>query len=440
METARRLYQAILEHFDRLLLGARPGPLLVMHLRPVWLRTCLGVVRVRRRQYRDGQGRYRYLLDEALGMARYRHATAGIQEKAASLAVRLPFRFSAELLKGMGCAPVSHETLRRWVGQLGDRAMAAMDKAVRTFLATGALPESQDKKVERLFTEHDGVMVALQRESARKAEVKLGIAYEGWQKVGHNRYRTSGKAVFATAGGGGRHWAGMLFKLHERYDLTGLKTVIHGGDGAAWVRAGREWLGGCYQLDRYHLCRALRAALGRDSQSFHQVLDACDEGRVEEALAVLSGLKEKARGEMAKQLDHARRYLEVNRAGLVDYRRHLGESARGLRRTGAIEGNVDKIIAKRFKRQGMSWRLKGLSRLLAARLLYLEGKLPQWLPAATILPPLPENAVRLARRMVNRNLKKSYDQWLQVTLSALNGPASGRPWVETLRALSRIPA
>jgi len=373
-------------------------------------------------------------------MTGYRHATAGLKEKAASLSVRLPFRLSAGLLKGAGCAPVSHETLCRRVGQMGNRAMEALDKAVRTFLTTGELPQSQGKKTERLFTGHDGVMVALHRESARRAEVKPGTAYEGWHKVGRNRYCTSGKTVFTTTGDGGRHRTGLLFRLHQRYDLTGVKTVINGGDGAAWVRDGQEWLGGFYQLDRYHLCRTLRAAIGRDRHSFQRVLDACDEGRVGEVLAVLTALKEKARGEMAKQLDHARRYIEVNRAELVDYRRHLVGSARGMRRTGAIEGNVDKIIAKRLKRQGMSWRRKGLNRLLTVRLPYLEGRLSECLPAGGIMPPLPANTAPRVRQMVNRNLRKSYDRWLKVTLPALQGPASGRPWIETLRALSRIPA
>ena len=35
--------------------------------------------------------------------------------------------------------------------------------------------------------------LSLQREARRKAEVKLGIAYEGWEKVGKDRYRTVNK-------------------------------------------------------------------------------------------------------------------------------------------------------------------------------------------------------------------------------------------------------
>ena len=46
------------------------------------------------------------------------------------------------------------------------------------------------------MVEADGVMLSLQREKERKAEVKLGIAYEGWEKIGKDRYKTGNKTVF----------------------------------------------------------------------------------------------------------------------------------------------------------------------------------------------------------------------------------------------------
>jgi len=37
------------------------------------------------------------------------------------------------------------------------------------------------------YSEADGVMFSPQQEEARKAEVKLGIAYEAWAMVGKDR-------------------------------------------------------------------------------------------------------------------------------------------------------------------------------------------------------------------------------------------------------------
>lgn len=83
----------------------------------------------------------------------------------------------------------------------------------------------------------------------------------------------------------------------------------------------------------------------------------------------------KARGEQAERIARAYHYLRENRSGLADYRLALGEEGKGLRRLGAIEGNVDKLIARRMKNQGMSWTIKGIRSLLCVRFLVLEGKL-----------------------------------------------------------------
>jgi len=64
----------------------------------------------------------------------------------------------------------------------------------------------------------------------------------------------------------------------------------------------------------------------------------------------------RARGESAQSITKAYHYLCANRFGLEleDYRLKLGEQGTGLRRTGGMEGNVDKLVVRRMKNQGMS--------------------------------------------------------------------------------------
>ena len=71
------------------------------------------------------------------------------------------------------------------------------EQELKWFQETGEIPATEGKQVARLMVEADGVMLSLQREKERKAEVKLGIAYEGWERVGKDRYRTVNKTVFA---------------------------------------------------------------------------------------------------------------------------------------------------------------------------------------------------------------------------------------------------
>ena len=57
-------------------------------------------------------------------------------------------------------------------------------------------------------------------------------------------------------------------------------------------------------------------------------------------------------------------YLHANINGVADYRMKLGEEGKGLRRTCAMEGTVDKLAVRRMKNQDMSWSLQGIRRLL----------------------------------------------------------------------------
>lgn len=59
-----------------------------------------------------------------------------------------------------------------------------------------------EKEIPVLFEEADGVYVKLQekdrkKEKQDKAEIKVGIAYDGWKKTGKDRYQLSDKVVVA---------------------------------------------------------------------------------------------------------------------------------------------------------------------------------------------------------------------------------------------------
>ena len=59
-----------------------------------------------------------------------------------------------------------------------------------------------EKEVPVLFEEADGVYIKLQgkdrkKEKQDKAEIKIGIAYDGWRKTGPERYALENKVVVA---------------------------------------------------------------------------------------------------------------------------------------------------------------------------------------------------------------------------------------------------
>jgi len=139
-------------------------------------------------------------------------------------------------------------------------------------------------------------------------------------------------------------------------------------------------------------------------------------------------------------LEAVSRYITENATGLGDYRQRMAKPDSSLRRLGAMEGNVDKLVVRRMKNQSMNWSIKGIRRMLAVRFMYLEGSLQEYLTRQAEEPALANMAIRL-KRFLHRKLKQqSHEEWLQVGLPALSGPHAPRPWVLQPREFSRIPA
>jgi hypothetical protein len=440
IECMRGYYKAILEDIDKSIAEYRSRDLEIEHRREVWYQTCLGSIKVKRRQYRDRQGRRGCLLDETIGMSKYNHTTVTVQKLALEMASYMPYRRSAEILQKTSAIDLAHQTIWRMVGKVADPYIKKEEQELEWFVKTGELPEGAGKKVSRLMVEADGVILSLQREQERKAEVKLGIAYEGWEKVGKDRYRTVNKTAFTTIAGKDQFWTGMSLKLQKAYELSSVEDTIVGGDGAGWIKEGASYVNGRYQLDRYHLHKELCAALGRDNETKGRVWEACEKGEISAGLAIMSEAMKQARGEQLLRIVRAYRYIQENSAGIGDYRLSLGEEGKTLRHTGAIEGNIDKLIVRRMKNQGMSWKITGIKRLLCVRFLILEKKLNDWIekrnsPQLRSKINIPQRKIR---RVVTRLSIQEPDEWIKVNLPALYGPHASRPWVKYLKSLSQV--
>jgi len=441
-EIAKQYYKAILEEVDDVIAKYRGDKLQIEHKRAIWYQTCLGPVKIRRREYRsrgrDGKGGRRCLLDNLMGMDKHNHTTLKVQELALEAASQMPYRRSAEILRKTSAIDLPHQTIWRMVAKAADPYLAQEKQELEWFLQTGEMPQGEEKQVSRLMVEADGVILSLQREKERRTEVKLGIAYEGWEKVGKDRHRTTNKTIFSSVGSKDHFWSGLTLKLQKIYDLSRTKDTIVGGDGARWIKDGASYVNGRYQLDRYHLYKELCSAFGRDNPTKGKIWAICEHGEVEAGLVILAEALKKARGDEAIRIARAYHYLYENSAGVGDYRLSLGYEGKTLRRTGAIEGNIDKLIVRRMKNQGMSWTVKGIRRLLCVRFLVLEKKLTGWIGSEKQPQKAGEMAIpkRKVRRIVTKLSMQESDEWIKAALPALYGPHASRPWVRILKSSS----
>jgi len=426
---AQEVAKALLKNIDDELMKGKDESLKVECLKEHRITTVFGNVRIKRRLYRDNNGEHRFLLDEKMGLDKGCHLSPRVKELATFISSHFPFLRSEEILRAILPSGISHTSIHRLAGKVTDPYLEAEEKEIEEVYESGVVPESEAKVVPYLFIEADGTNIALQREEARRAEVKAGIAYEGWQEVSKDRYRVKEKTVYSGIMNGGRFWEGFSLALAKKYDLSKVGKVIVGGDGASWVKEGAELLSGIYELDKFHLKRSLNQAL--DNELAAEVYQACIKGEVVKVDRLLIELQQKVSCEDAKEIARLRGYLMENSFGLRDYR--LEVSGDGLRGLGAIEGNVDKLVANRMKKRGMSWTIKGAQRM--ARLISLRemGKLHSWITHKDKTDSQPSSE---GIRSETPSLKKDDGNWLKVGLPALDGPHQNRPWVQILRTLA----
>ncbi|MDI6831158.1 MAG: hypothetical protein QME88_07460 [Actinomycetota bacterium] len=132
-------------------------------------------------------------------------------------------------------------------------------------------------------------------------------------------------------------------------------------------------IGGVHHVSepRHHLARSLTRALGFSQEAF-RLLTPAKEGKAGEVVQGLEGHLGKAGGEgRRKRISEAIAYISSLAAWLSDWRDVL-PAAEDHRSPGAVEGNVDKCAADRFKKRGMSWRPRGAGHM--RKIIELEGE------------------------------------------------------------------
>lgn len=379
--------------------------------------TRFGEVRIERRLYRDKEGSYRFLLDEALGLSKRAQATPAVGLIAARLAAHVPFRVASDIISKLLPAGLSHQAIHAIVGKVGEAAIAKDEQAAEDLFKNGVLPEGDRKQTEALYLEADGATIALQREKKKKAEVKIAVAYSGKEKG-----KAKDKLVHLDVDAAESFWRGFTTKVVGAFDTSCLRSVFVGGDGASWIRGGTDHFpGAAFRLDRFHVVRAVKRVLGFGKRGA-MVASAALKGNVSEACSHLELAKRGQKPEKIEKIDAVIGYLRSNADGLGE-----GPSL------GTIESNVDKLIANRMKKRGMSWSLKGARRM--AKL--LELTFTGMLESIDIASAPVKVSLAAAAPLVIQKLGPDPGAWLFAQLPALNGPHAGRPWVKVLRGIVR---
>jgi len=420
------LYGAILQGVDDGLREATPKGWKNMGREKRTIMTCVGSITYKRRIYTDTTGKRRKPVDEVLGIDPYGRYSLGVQQKGSYLASELPYREAADILSWLIRDHVSHSAIGRMIRTVGASLQAEeQDKHKQVFEKGGRLePGRIPAKV--LYGESDGVWISLQREAKKKVEVRVGVMYTGKKVIGVGRKALENKVVVTKIVKNSQEWQETILKTaYEHYDLSNTAQMVVGGDGNSWVKQSFDLLGmpTVFVLDRYHLYRNARRTYGHTHKTETWIKLIC-EGDLETVLSEMMAVVAKSPSRKADAMKAYIKYLINNRDGLLDpdCRSHLRP---GLGNLGGIEGNVDKLVVRRLKGRGRSWRLDGVKAMLAV------CRHKEELRQGAFKPYLKSNEDDQRKKVHKKNV--DYGEWMQVDVPALHLCHSGRPWAKVLR-------
>lgn len=391
------------------------------------LLTILGPVRIRRRVYRDETGERHKPLDQVMQLKKYERLSEAVKTKGAYLASEVSYRPAAGVLSWMLDAQINHSRIQEMVWEVGTALADEEQEEQEDIFRRGAEVQVGQVRADTLYGESDGVYIRLQREQKRKAEVRVGIMYTGKRAIGVGRRALENKVCLTAIVQDSQEWQEMLLKsAYAHYDLENIAQLVIGGDGNSWVRHSFDRIEKeqVFQLDRFHLYRAARQAMGYNRDTGQFVYRCCTQG-LESVADDLKQLMSHAVGARRQRLVKFAGYLYQNADVLVDYERRLPERIGHKCGLGAIEGNVDKLVVHRMKGRGRSWRLPGARAMLA--LCRRKADLQQ------IAFHVPDLSAKTPAAGTSRRHRTRDADWLQRKVPILHSAAESKPWVQSLR-------
>ena len=377
----RELAKGVLEKYDNYLMESRDKSA-YRHkgLRETTVKTLFGEVTYKRALYRtireDGTTEHVFLLDENLQMKNVGLISRNLAEKLVGGITEMSYRECAGKTSEMTGQSISAMGVWNVIQALGEEVCQEEKELVKEHKA-GHIRGEIETPV--LFEETDGIYLKLQGEDRKmtkdgKAEMKVGIAYDGWKKAGKDRYLLQDKVVVAGFSKAKDFHDYREASIAEKFNLGEVDCRILNADGASWIKKVKD-KSTCFQLDPFHRNKAIREKIHdrRAQEAIRGYLAEKDlDGMFDYLETYRNSLAEDAEIEDVTDLI---RYFEKNREGLLPYQEQdliLPEHPEGLeyRNMGTMENHVWSVIAKRMKRGHRTWSLTGgnhLAKILAKK-------------------------------------------------------------------------
>ena len=435
---ARRVFEKALTDIDDYLRNKRErGKLKNTGKRKKYFLTRFGDILYSRTRYKDRCGKSHYLLDEALSIVKNQRISLSRARIECFLSSLSSYREVVEGIRLLIAGPRCHEAIRQSVIKEGKLILENQEKKLKQI---ENLDYPDKEASDTAYMEADATYIGLQnrgKKKKEKMEVKLGVGYTGKEA----RYSTGKskklKEKFTFVGTGKEFMRNLSLLAEERLSLSKVKKVIFGGDGDSWITSGIKdyFSSATYILDLYHLYKKFKECLPKRKQEQKVIKDLLLSNQIDKALLKIDQMIRNPYDQKDKDnLVKLYTYLSRNRLGITN---QFKLKDKEIERAGAIESNVNKVIASRFKKRGMSWSKTGALSLLKIKETILNNEWDTWWETER------ERNIKVGRYqppLSASHFKKETETspLIEVTIPALSGPDQGKPWVGVLRKLSEV--
>ena len=351
---ARKVFEKAITDIDDYLRNKRErGKLKNTGKREKYFLTRFGDILYARTRYQDKKtGKSCYLLDEALSIVKNQRISlsrARIEDFLSSLSSYREVVTQARLLLGNFR---SHEAIRQSVIKEGSLIIENQKKKLRQI---ENLDYPDKEAPDTAYLEADATYITLQKkgqEKGGKLEVKLGVGYTGKEARYSSGKSKRLKEKFTFIGTGKDFMRNLSLQAESKLSLSKVKKVIFGGDGDSWITSGIKdyFYSATYILDLYHLYKKFKECLGRRKEEQKVIKDLLLSNQIDKGLSVIDQLIRNPYDQKEKDnLVKLYTYISRNRQGITN---QFILKDKGIERAGAIESNINKVIASRLKKEG----------------------------------------------------------------------------------------
>jgi len=387
------------------------------------IKTVMGTVEYERGVFQqnneNGTKNCVYLLDESMGKSGSGFMSGMLSEMIAKAACESSYRSTSRSVSDLTGQAISHTAAWNVVQELGER-MDTVEKQNANIAAAHKGVGRVETPV--LFEEQDGIWLNLQGKDRKKhgpnKEMKVAIAYDGASAIGKKRYKLTNKVACA-----GFESVREFQKRKEgvvagTYKIDEIEVLLLNGDGASWIRQAQTDETVHFQLDVFHVNKAIRTYV-KDAAMRKQITKLLYEKEIDTLLDYIEALSNSVEDESEQQnLLALLSYFTNNKDGLVPCHRrglNLPEPPEGIeyRRMGAMESNIFTLIGNRMKGRRACWSVKGGGNLARLLCLFFTSKLSETLQNLTnvVLPEkyAEEIEIKMSSKQVALREGKGYN-------------------------------